>query len=252
VLAATREGQKPGRTYFAPVNQPKRILDVACGTAIWALGMTQRFRQAQVYGFDADPLPVERRKRLYAARSEVLPPNFHFQEANALQRFPWSDGYFDYTFTRFAGAFIPEQRWPQVLAEMVRVTRQGGYVEVIEGSYPTCAGKNAAALLEAIQALVSRKKLHPNVRQFLVPLLEGAGLTNIETKDILMLPGGKAQLQRKLVKNVYLGFRSIRPALLNEGILTAPVFASLMRGIQEEMLRHGISWIVTAAWGKRP
>jgi hypothetical protein len=100
--------------------------------------------------------------------------------------------------------------------------------------------------------LVTSKKLHPNVRQFLVPLLEGTGLTNIETRDILILPGGRAQLQRKLVKNVYLGFRSIRPALLKEGILTAPAFASLMRGIQEEMLQHGISWTVTAAWGKRP
>lgn len=251
VLASTREGQKPGRTYFAPVHNPQRILDVACGTAIWALGMAQRFRQAQVYGFDADPLPVERRQRLYAARGEALPPNFHFEQVDALRPFPWPDGFFDYTFARFVGAFIPEQRWPDVLAEMTRVTRPGGYVEVMEGDYPTCAGKHATVLLEAVRSLVLRKKLHPNVRAYLIPLLEGAGLTNIETRDIHFLPDGPKPQQRKLVMNVFLGFKSIKPALLQANIITTQDFSLLMRGIREEMLERGIAWTVTSSWGKR-
>src|SRR5215510_8044552 len=37
-----------GGNYRAPIRQPRSILDVACGTGIWAREMALEFKQAQV------------------------------------------------------------------------------------------------------------------------------------------------------------------------------------------------------------
>src|SRR5579885_359222 len=48
-----------GRSFFAPLLQPRSILDVGCGPGFWAMEMCRTFPQAQVVGIDiAAPSPL--------------------------------------------------------------------------------------------------------------------------------------------------------------------------------------------------
>lgn len=59
-----------GRNYFAPWSQerpPKKILDLATGTGMWAIEMAEEFEESMVVGTDLSPI-----------QPEFVPPNAHF------------------------------------------------------------------------------------------------------------------------------------------------------------------------------
>lgn len=45
-----------GESFFAPVENPQRILDVGTGTGIWALDVGDQYPSAQVVGIDLSPI----------------------------------------------------------------------------------------------------------------------------------------------------------------------------------------------------
>jgi SAM-dependent methyltransferase len=61
--------------YLAPIRQPRRILDVGCGTGQWAYELARGFPQAQVVGLD-----------LEQAKNPISPPpNYRFVAGDVLQ-----------------------------------------------------------------------------------------------------------------------------------------------------------------------
>ncbi|KAI1284136.1 tam domain protein [Xylaria sp. FL0933] len=77
-----------GKNYFAPWSQerpPKRILDLATGTGLWAVEMAEEFESSTVIGTDLSPI-----------QPEYVPPNVHFYIHDArLDEWWWPDP-FDY------------------------------------------------------------------------------------------------------------------------------------------------------------
>ena len=120
-----------GGLYRAPLYQPRSILDVACGTGIWAREMAQHFPKAQVIGFDIDKSLPEKAMELLGPGGQ-FPHNFRFQVADALQPFPFHEATFDFVHARLISPFVPIPRWPDVLREMMRVLTPGGVIEVVD------------------------------------------------------------------------------------------------------------------------
>ncbi|KAI1130125.1 tam domain protein [Nemania abortiva] len=83
-----------GRNYFAPWSQenpPKRILDLATGTGMWAIEMAEEFESSMIVGTDLSPI-----------QPEFVPPNAHFYIHDArLDEWWWPDP-FDYIHIRMA------------------------------------------------------------------------------------------------------------------------------------------------------
>ncbi|KAI0454378.1 tam domain protein [Xylaria acuta] len=81
-----------GKNYFAPWSQeqaPKRILDLATGTGMWAIEMAEEFELSMVVGTDLSPI-----------QPEFVPPNAHFYVHDArLDEWWWPDP-FDYIHIR--------------------------------------------------------------------------------------------------------------------------------------------------------
>ncbi|HET8843177.1 MAG TPA: class I SAM-dependent methyltransferase, partial [Ktedonobacteraceae bacterium] len=65
--------------------------------------------------------------------SSELPDNYIFQAGNILKRLPFIDASFDFVHQRLLLANIPSVQWYAVLRELVRVTRPGGWLELLEG-----------------------------------------------------------------------------------------------------------------------
>jgi ubiquinone/menaquinone biosynthesis C-methylase UbiE len=106
------------------VHGDERALDVGTGTGALAFGLAPRVRE--VVAVDADAAMLER------ARASA-PANVSFVEADAAQ-LPFADGSFDLAGTLRT---LHHVRRPElVVAELVRVTRPGGTVLVVDQIAP--------------------------------------------------------------------------------------------------------------------
>jgi ubiquinone/menaquinone biosynthesis C-methylase UbiE len=62
----------------------------------------------------------------------IKPSNTRFTRANVLEGLPFPDNHFDFVFQRFMCIAYTEHQWPQVVRELLRVTKPGGWLEVRE------------------------------------------------------------------------------------------------------------------------
>jgi SAM-dependent methyltransferase len=114
-----------GSNFLAPIGQldsSSRILDAGSGTGQWAYEVCAEFTEAAVVGLDLDPSKPEH------------PPNYRFVRGNVLQGMPFADESFDFVHQRLLVSGVPVRRWPEVVEDLVRVTRPGGWVELLEAS----------------------------------------------------------------------------------------------------------------------
>ncbi|KAI8801405.1 S-adenosyl-L-methionine-dependent methyltransferase [Cladochytrium replicatum] len=113
---------------FVPKEQLERgmkVLDVGCGTAIWLSEMYRDFPTGEYHGVDITT----------TAWSDVflrLGAQISLIRANVLERLPYPDNTFDYVHQQALIAGIPSNMWPQVISELVRVLKPGGYLDLSE------------------------------------------------------------------------------------------------------------------------
>jgi len=77
------------RIQFAPIHNPRRILDIGTGTGIWPIEMASLFPQATIYGTDLSPI-----------QPQSVPANVHFVVDDASEPdWLWPLGHFDLIHT---------------------------------------------------------------------------------------------------------------------------------------------------------
>jgi SAM-dependent methyltransferase len=114
-----------GAAWLSPLIDPRDVLDVGCGTGDWGYRIGRRFREARIVGIDIEEF-----------RDAGAPPNFEFRQANALKGLPFEDASFDFVHQRLMVSAVPISQFAKVVAEIVRVTRPGGWVELVEAAIP--------------------------------------------------------------------------------------------------------------------
>lgn len=239
--------------YCAPLRQPRMILDVACGTGIWGRELAREFPQAQVISFDIDRAPVDAALQRLGPAGQ-FPTNFRFLEADAFQPFPFEPDLFDFTHARLIGSFTPVARWPDVVAEMVRVTRPGGYVELVDfeigGQSPSQA---IMALGEAMSRLMTMRGLHPGSAPYLAGYLRGAGLEEVDERPALVGSGPQGNReQRLLITDILATFANLQPLVVKIGVLTDADYTTLLERARVEAPALGASLPIVCAFGRKP
>jgi len=105
-----------------------RILDAGCGTGEAASRLAEHFPRSQVLGVDI----IDEHLELARSRCARLAPRLSFEHRNVFDlEFP--DHSFDLTVCRHVIHSIPHP--DRVVAELVRVTRPGGYLHLIPEDY---------------------------------------------------------------------------------------------------------------------
>jgi ubiquinone/menaquinone biosynthesis C-methylase UbiE len=242
-----------GRNYFARLRQPRAILDVACGTGIWGREMALEFKRAQVTGFDIDRTPLEAALARLGPGG-MFPRNFRFLEADALQPFPFEDESFDFTHARAISPFVPIARWPAVVAEMVRVTRRGGYVELVDFDMSGASSESLAfnTLWEALQSLMAGRGLHPGAAPYLAQYLRQAGLAHIQERRALAGTGQQARRQQQiLITDLLSILTNVQPIMAKAGIMPEADYRQALERARDELLRLGATQPVVFAFGQR-
>jgi ubiquinone/menaquinone biosynthesis C-methylase UbiE len=231
--------------HLAPIERPARVLDVGSGTGQWAYDVCAELPDALVVGLDVD-------------RSKPgAPPNYGFVRANLLHGLPFVDGAFDFVHQRLmVTSSIPTASWPMALADLVRVTRRGGWVELVEvepGVHP--AGPATERLFELTRT-VGRSfglVMDAAVIHSLGDHLRRAGLARVEQRTV-DLPVGEwgGRVGSLTATNLRSLHTRLSAAFESELGVSASEFGELLRRMQEEWEQYRSSGTFVLAFGQRP
>jgi len=233
-----------GANFLAPVDSPQRLLDVGCGTGQWGFEACLQFPDAMVVGLDL------------VAGKPNRPSRYHWVKANLLQGLPFVDDLFDFVHQRLLVTGVPVASWPPVVAEFVRVTRPGGWVELVE---PPLALEEAGPATERLLALTTGISAALGldttrvVFDSLDDYLRHAGLVGVERRQLSMpigLWGG--QIGSLLVTDLRAGFTRVCEVLQARSKLSAEEAGDLITRAHEEWEQGRMSWTFAIAFGQKP
>jgi SAM-dependent methyltransferase len=233
--------------YAAPLDDPRDILDVGSGTGRWAVEMAQQFRAARVVGMDVAPPPMDA-----AAAADVRPANFSFAQGNALERVPFPDDSFDFVHQRFLTLAIPAARWPGVVAELLRVTRPGGWVELVETAPPMGAPAIDQLARWGIE-LTRRRGIDISLMARIGDLLRDGGAMQVTARAI-NIPVGKpnGRIGAMAAVDYLSALAAVRGPVTKLGIVDEATYDAMMARGRQEFDQGAFIQPVYLAFGRRP
>lgn len=111
-----------GKLFLAPIDEhPQRILDLGCGTGLWAIEMGDMFPSAQVIGNDLSPI-----------QPGMMPPNVQFEVDDIEQDWTYKSP-FDFIHARFLASSIRD--WPRLFQQVFKNLKPGGYTEFFDWDF---------------------------------------------------------------------------------------------------------------------
>jgi len=233
-----------GGNFLAPVERPRRILDVGCGSGQWGLDLCEQFPDAVVVGCD-----------LVTGKREKL-SRHHWVRGNLLQGLPFGDGLFDFTHQRLLVAGVPLARWPDVVEDLVRVTRPGGWVELAEPPFEIeregPANRRLRTLtteLSASMGLDSTRVVFDSVDRY----LRDVGLRGVVRREVPVRVGEwGGQVGSLMVSNFRAAYTRLCITLERRSMISAEEGADLIRQAQDEWEHNRMLWTFAIAYGKKP
>lgn len=241
--------------HLAPISQPRDILDVGTGTSRWALEMASAFPTANVVGVDlvAPPVDTEASKK---QRLDIRPENYTFVTANVLEKLPFPGMSFDFVHQRLLVGAIPAVRWPEVIGELARVTRPGGWIELVEAAPPPPTD-GCPALRTLCQWLVEacdKRGLDAVVGPKIGGMLRDAGLQSVSYQEADLPLGGRfgGRVGSLSETNLISFLTSIRGLVLSYELTDAQQFDAALMTARQEIARTRAVWPYYVAYGQRP
>jgi SAM-dependent methyltransferase len=233
-----------GANYLAPLGQPARILDVGCGTGLWASELCAEFPRAQVVGFDLVP------------SKRPWPAGYCFVRGNLLQGLPFADDRFDFVHQRLLMAGVPVKDWARTVTELVRVTHPGGWLELVEGEFDIApAGPATGRMLEVTWRLYQQAGLDSTgiIFRSLAEHPRRAGLMDVESREIV-LPLGEwgGRIGSLMASGIRALFLRLAPVFKERFGVSERESALLIAAMQQEWEEHHTVVRFAVALGRKP
>ncbi|KAJ3203262.1 hypothetical protein HDU82_006715 [Entophlyctis luteolus] len=139
-------------------NKARIILDVGCASGIW---MESLFFGGNLHS------------RFHGVDITLNPSDFgtvcgaEIASGDVTQTLPYPDSKFDYVHQRALVAGVPKEKWPHVIRELIRVTKSGGWIELVErlkcdASFKS-VGENAKFFSEKMEFALSARGVDTNL-----------------------------------------------------------------------------------------
>jgi SAM-dependent methyltransferase len=230
--------------HLAPVEDPARILDAGSGSGQWGFEMCQQFDSALVVGFDLVP------------GKPGPPPLYRSVRGNLLEGLPFADCQFDFVHQRLLMAGLPVSSWPAVVADLARVTRPGGWVELVEMAFDAeRSGPAVQRITDVARPFIASLALDTTnfVYDSLDAFLREAGLTNVARHEVAVPVGhwGGA-VGSLMVTTVRFGVTGVFEVLQARGMLSHEEARPLLQEALAEWENGSMAYPVVVAYGQKP
>ncbi|KAJ3122842.1 hypothetical protein HK100_011814 [Physocladia obscura] len=101
-----------------------KILDVGCAKGFWLKCVKKDYPLAECYGVDISESLVQQ-------STETSGISLKF--GNVLETLPFDSNTFDFVHQRALVLGMPREKFPDAVRELIRVTKPGGWIELVEG-----------------------------------------------------------------------------------------------------------------------
>jgi ubiquinone/menaquinone biosynthesis C-methylase UbiE len=236
--------------FAAPVGSPASILDVGSGTGRWAMEMAAYFPDTNVVATD---IVTPQAEAAAGAMPEQRPENYTFVPGNVLNGLTFADGSFDFVHMRLLLFAIPETAWPKVVGELVRVTRPGGWIELVETGPQQSGGPAMDMIVQWITEASTRRGVNPLIGSRVADFLAGAGVANVSKRDI-MLPVGEygGRIGKMAETDIFGVMNGVKPLVTAQGIASDEAYTAALNQTRADINRYRCTLPFYVAFGQRP
>ncbi|CAG8560125.1 14839_t:CDS:2 [Acaulospora morrowiae] len=221
--------------YSAPITPnliaDGRVLDIGCGPGTWILDLATEFKSTIFIGLDISK----------SFPQNVKPRNAAFIQYNVLNGLPFSNDTFDFVHQSILSAAFTVVQWSQVLAEIVRVLKPGGWIEFMEYDYVIHReGPITQRLNSSLLSFFKSQGINPIISDLLPELLSSSPLlTDIQYDQRPLFLGQWAGNLGALAVEIF----GVEITALKEYIqplmgITDEHFAALKEGFVSEVNRN--------------
>ncbi|CAG8549096.1 6685_t:CDS:2 [Acaulospora morrowiae] len=195
--------------YSAPMNERlitggALVLDAGCGPGTWVIEMANEFPRSHFTGIDLSQVCPREQK----------PENVNFLTHNLLDGLPYNDNTFDFIHMRYLISAFSEKEWKMIIKELVRVTKIGGTLEIMEDEIePRNDGPISRLLFGALLSDLRSRDIDVTAYTHMIDMLkETQQLKEIKSEE-MSVPFGKwaGRIGTLLAENtgrVFLTFRA--------------------------------------------
>ncbi|KAA1469210.1 S-adenosyl-L-methionine-dependent methyltransferase [Dentipellis sp. KUC8613] len=154
-----------GKLTPAPLDNPRRILELGAGSGAWAIQAAKQFPSAEVVASDFNPLP-----------QRALPPNMRFERADITKPLPFEPASFDVVHIRFVLCHVPDGH--TLIPRIAELVAPGGWLLIddccmpirVDGDCP-----NIRRCIEGYRAYMLANKQQPRLGDDLEGYLHALG-----------------------------------------------------------------------------
>lgn len=239
--------------------QEGSVLDVACGPGGWALEMAQAYPAMQITGIDiSQGMLGYARAQAQASRLD----NVRFQVANVTRPLDFPDDTFDLVNMRHLEMVILRTSWPALLKEMVRVTKPGGTVRIVDSEWGVSNSLAFERFMEWLLIAAQRSGISHTVNghnlgitPWLSRHLRDAGCVNVQEQPSAMnISAGSQEHHQAYYRDYTTACTLAKPFLLAAQVTTEQEFDDMLQRLSLEMLENNFQGIIytLTAWGQKP
>ncbi|MBV9229881.1 MAG: methyltransferase domain-containing protein [Chloroflexi bacterium] len=234
-----------------------RVLDIACRTGGWAIEAAQQYPTMSVFGIDTNGRMIEYARAQATAHHVTDRIEFAVMDALLILEFP--NGFFDLVNLSFSGSFMLTYDWPKMLSEMLRVTRPGGIVRVMEPEIlHQCNSPALTQLLEMFQRAMYRaghlfEEKTTSIIARLPGMLTQHGCMDVQVKvSPLEFHTGTAEGEA-YYNDMASAFRTVHPFLKKWGGISGDYEVIYQQALHEmRAATFHSTWNMLTTWGNKP
>jgi len=255
LLTEMQGGVLPEQPDFVGIHE---VLDIACGTAEWALLLAEQHPNVRVCGVDLSERITKFNQT--TAKANRL-QNTTFQVMDVTQGIGFPDHSFDLVNARLLFGFMTPEKWPTLIQECLRILRPGGYLRMTEGdaslSNSFASERLHILLTQAIQD-AGRSFLtgarHASVMPMLRSFFRNASCIALQEHAYVLNYSAGMSAHDAWSSNVLSAFKLVQKFLVESRVITPEEFGPLVEQLRDEMQQATFCAIVPflTVWGKKP
>ncbi|KAB5593271.1 S-adenosyl-L-methionine-dependent methyltransferase [Ceratobasidium theobromae] len=194
----------------ARLNKKSQVLDSGVGSGSWLMALTKEIPGISIQGIDIEGNLFPR----------PLPNNVNLARMSVLDLpLKWTNR-FDLVHQRGFVLGLRREEWPVALAQLYRVTKPGGYIQLLDGNLSRARNVGPANKVQnaMLAELCRRRGLMLNVTDHLADMVRAAGFKDVkEDGRNIVMSSRNGKMGRDAWMNQYLAFKGLKTPMLKAG-----------------------------------